>query len=120
MLTSATLPRKWLAQMDAAAAKNGLVVQYCMLWPRMALQSLEFDSVTTARGSTDYKAGGNDQWIMGLYERLYIVVTRNERGREREREREREQGGYCWVHRPMRVRAPHQCPLSKSRSYLTG
>ena len=99
MLTSATLPRKWLAQMDAAAAKNGLVVQYCMLWPRMALQSLEFDSVTTARGSTDYKAGGNDQWIMGLYERLYIVVTRKERGREREKEREREQGGCCWVHR---------------------
>ena len=66
MLQSATLPREWLAQMDAAAAKNGLVVQYCMLWPRMALQSLEFSSVTTARGSTDYKAGGNDQWIMGL------------------------------------------------------
>ena len=109
MLTSATLPRKWLAQMDAAAAKNGLVVQYCMLWPRMALQSLEFDSVTTARGSTDYKAGGNDQWIMGLYERLYIVVTRKERGRERERE----QGGYCWVHHPISA-------LSRSRAYLTG
>jgi hypothetical protein len=37
-----------------------------MLWPRFALQSLELPAVTTARGSTDYKAGGNDQWIMGL------------------------------------------------------
>ena len=31
----------------------------------MALQSLEFSAVTTARGSTDYSAGVNDQWIMG-------------------------------------------------------
>lgn len=37
-----------------------------MLWPRMALQSLEFSSVTTARASTDYRAGGNDQWKLGL------------------------------------------------------
>jgi hypothetical protein len=37
-----------------------------MLWPRFALQSLELPSVTTARGSTDYAAGRNDQWIMGL------------------------------------------------------
>ena len=37
-----------------------------MLWPRMALQSLEFPSVTTARASTDYRAGGKDQWTIGL------------------------------------------------------
>ena len=67
MLTSATLPREWLMQMGAGAEKHGLVIQYCMLWPRMALQSLELPAVTTARGSTDYNAGGNDQWIMGLF-----------------------------------------------------
>ena len=34
--------------------------------PRMALLSLEFPAVTTARGSTDYDAGSDrDQWIMG-------------------------------------------------------
>lgn len=60
-LESATLPRKWLMQMGQAAEKAGVVVQYCMLWPRFALQSLELPAVTTARGSTDYKAGGNDQ-----------------------------------------------------------
>ena len=32
----------------------------------MALLSLEFPAVTTARGSTDYDAGSDrDQWIMG-------------------------------------------------------
>eukprot|EP00935_MAST-01C_sp_MAST-1C-sp1_P000138 g138.t1 len=65
-LQSATLPRQWLMQMGEAAEAAGLFIQYCMLWPRFALQSLELSAVTTARGSTDYKAGGNDQWIMGL------------------------------------------------------
>jgi hypothetical protein len=65
-LESATLPRQWLMQMGRAAEKADLVIQYCMLWPRFALQSLELPAVTTARGSTDYKAGGNDQWIIGL------------------------------------------------------
>ena len=65
-LSSATLSREWLMQMGMAAQNAGIVVQYCMLWPRMALQSLELPAVTTARGSTDYKAGGTDQWIMGL------------------------------------------------------
>lgn len=37
-----------------------------MLWPRFALQSLELPAVTTARASTDYRAGGKDQWNMGL------------------------------------------------------
>ena len=40
--------------MDAGAAKAGVVIQYCMLWPRMALASLEFPTVTTVR--THYHA----------------------------------------------------------------
>lgn len=63
---SATLAREWLLQMGAGAEASNRVIQYCMLWPRFALQSLEIPAVTTARGSTDYAPGHNDQWIMGL------------------------------------------------------
>jgi hypothetical protein len=66
MLASPTLAREWLMQMGTAAANHEMVVQYCMLWPRFALQSLELSAVTTARGSHDYGAGKNDQWQMGL------------------------------------------------------
>lgn len=65
-LQSTTLAREWLMQMGAGAENANRVIQYCMLWPRFALQSLEIPSVTTARGSTDYAPGHNDQWIMGL------------------------------------------------------
>lgn len=64
-LSNATLPATWLKQMGRAAEKSGLVIQYCMLWPRFALQALEIPAVTTARGSVDYDAG-NDNWRMGL------------------------------------------------------
>lgn len=65
MQADATLPRTWLLQMGRAAAKYNIVVQYCMLWPRFAMQSLELAAVTTARGSTDYHAGADD-WMMGM------------------------------------------------------
>jgi hypothetical protein len=35
--------------MAQGAADAGVVIQYCMLWPRMALQSLAYPAVTTAR-----------------------------------------------------------------------
>lgn len=67
MLTSPTLARDWLLQMGKEAENYDLVIQYCMLWPRMALMSLEIPSVTTARASTDYKAGSEkNQWILGM------------------------------------------------------
>eukprot|EP00040_Diaphanoeca_grandis_P001423 m.18491 g.18491 ORF g.18491 m.18491 type:complete len:900 (-) comp12048_c0_seq1:37-2736(-) len=65
-LADPELARTWLLQMGSAATAEDLTIQYCMLWPRMALQSLEIPSVTTARASTDYDAGRNDQWILGL------------------------------------------------------
>lgn len=66
VLASTTLAREWLLQMGIAAENHGIVIQYCMLWPRMALMSLEIPSVTTARASTDYHAGKNEQWILGM------------------------------------------------------
>lgn len=67
MLESPTMPREWLLQMGKGASENRVKIQYCMLWPRFALQSLEVSAVTTARASTDYAAGRNDQWVMGAF-----------------------------------------------------
>jgi hypothetical protein len=64
-LHNATAADTWLRQMGAAAATNNVTVQYCMLWPRFALQSLLLPSVTQARASGDY-APGNDQWRIGM------------------------------------------------------
>ena len=63
LLTSnATLARTWLLQMGAAAAKNGLTIQYCMSHCRHMLQSVEIPAVTQARASGDYGQGSGDQW----------------------------------------------------------
>ena len=59
---NATLARTWLMQMGAAAAKNGLTIQYCMSHCRHMLQSVEIPAVTQARASGDYGQGSNDQW----------------------------------------------------------
>merc|ERR1740117_1996578 len=58
MLTSnATMARTWLMQMGKAAEKNGLTIQYCMAYPRHALQSVEIPAVTQIRASDDYVPG---------------------------------------------------------------
>ncbi len=46
---SATLGRTWLRQMDAAAAANGVAIQYCMSHSRHVLASAELPAVTQAR-----------------------------------------------------------------------
>lgn len=59
---NATLGRTWLQQMGAAAAKNGLTIQYCMAYARHAMQSVELAAVTQARVSDDYSQGASNQW----------------------------------------------------------
>ena len=46
LVTNLTLGHDWLLQMSTAAAKNQQTIQYCMSYPRHALQSLEFPDVT--------------------------------------------------------------------------
>ncbi|GAB5367539.1 hypothetical protein AAMO2058_001239300 [Amorphochlora amoebiformis] len=64
-LDSVTTAREWLVQMGEAATAHGINIQYCMSWPRHALQSVEIQSVTQARASDDYHPG-NDQWRIGV------------------------------------------------------
>ena len=50
MLTeNATMARTWLMQMGEAASKNDITIQYCMAYPRHALQSVEIQAVTQIR-----------------------------------------------------------------------
>jgi hypothetical protein len=66
LLEDVLLARTWLLQMDKAALKNGLTVQYCMPHIRHILQSVECASVTQARASDDYKPSQNtEQWRIG-------------------------------------------------------
>jgi hypothetical protein len=66
MLESVSLGRHWLLQMNNAAIKNGLTIQYCMPHVRHILQSLEAHAVTQARASDDYKPSQNtEQWRIG-------------------------------------------------------
>ena len=55
--TSATQARTWLMQMGAAAQKHGVNIQYCMPYPRHAMQSLEIQAVSQIRASGDYIPG---------------------------------------------------------------
>ena len=54
---NATMARDWLLQMGRAAERNNLTIQYCMAYPRHALQSLEISAVTQIRASDDYVPG---------------------------------------------------------------
>ncbi|XP_046337463.2 uncharacterized protein LOC124119101 [Haliotis rufescens] len=63
--TDVHLAKQWLKEMGNGAAKNGLRIQYCMAYPRHALQSLEIPVVTQARVSGDYHPG-NDHWKIGV------------------------------------------------------
>lgn len=66
-LESATLGREWLLQMGRGASNNGLTIQYCMVYPRFVLQSVEVPAVTNFRASDDYMPGGERlNWILGL------------------------------------------------------
>ena len=69
MLTrNATMARTWLMQMGEAAQKNGLTIQYCMAYPRHALQSVEIPAVTQIRASDDYVPGSRGtphNWNIG-------------------------------------------------------
>eukprot|EP01052_Picozoa_sp_SAG31_P027807 SAG31_NODE_2634_length_5342_cov_2.253099_3_plen_146_part_00 len=48
----------WLAGMNAAAVERDIPVQICMALPSDAMASVQFDSMTNVRSSTDY--GIND------------------------------------------------------------
>ncbi|XP_048245186.1 uncharacterized protein LOC124119104 [Haliotis rufescens] len=63
--TDVHLAKQWLKEMGNGAAKNGLRIQYCMSYPRHALQSLEIPVVTQARVSRDYHPG-DDHWKIGV------------------------------------------------------
>ncbi|QDZ24382.1 hypothetical protein A3770_13p69000 [Chloropicon primus] len=66
LLEDASLGRAWLLQMGAAASAHNVNIQYCMAFPRHALQSLEVPAVTQIRASNDY--GPTDrawQWRIG-------------------------------------------------------
>ena len=46
LLTTAGLSRRWLLYMGRSAATHGITIQYCMAWPRHAMQALEIPVVT--------------------------------------------------------------------------
>jgi len=50
------LARQWMLAMDAGAVAANMSIQLCMQYTRHVLQSLEMQSVTNARASTDYHA----------------------------------------------------------------
>lgn len=52
--TNVTLGRDWLIQMGRGAAKNNVLILYCMGLSRHILQSLEIAQVNIARASDDY------------------------------------------------------------------
>ncbi|KAH9490740.1 hypothetical protein Btru_035382 [Bulinus truncatus] len=54
LTNSLTNGRDWLLNMGAAAAANGLKLQYCMSLPRHALQSIEIPVVTQVTYNTQY------------------------------------------------------------------
>jgi len=54
----------WMRGQATAAQEAGLSVQYCMALPGDIVQSADFPSVTNARASQDYGAGGGN-WRIG-------------------------------------------------------
>jgi hypothetical protein len=68
LTSNATMARTWLMQMGEAAHKNNLTIQYCMAYPRHALQSVEIPAVTQIRASDDYVPGNHGtppNWNIG-------------------------------------------------------
>ena len=60
-----TFGRRWLLDMGQAAEEADLCIQYCMVYPRFFMTSVELTSVTQARASHDYTPG-NTQWQIGI------------------------------------------------------
>jgi hypothetical protein len=54
----------WLTQMNDAAAKQRMTIQYCMPLPKHLLESTQLLTVTQARASDDYHPG-RSQWKIG-------------------------------------------------------
>ena len=63
--SSITFGKQWLKQMDNAAFKHNLCIQYCMDITRYLMTTVELLSVTQARVSGDYHPG-NNQWQIGV------------------------------------------------------
>ena len=57
------LGERWLSDMAYAAKDLGLTIQYCMTYPRHALQSVTLPAVTQVRASADYGPGDSD-WMI--------------------------------------------------------
>ena len=78
--------KRWLAAMDAGAREANLTIQMCMQYSRHILHTVEMDSVTQARASTDYhpinqqgcKLGTRNptctQWNIGLTSLFYSAI----------------------------------------------
>lgn len=84
LLIDVSLSKKWLEQMADAAYEEGISIQYCMPFVRFLLQSVEFPSVTQARGSDDYVLSphsGHDNWRIGgqalLIEALGLSISKD-------------------------------------------
>eukprot|EP01060_Flectonema_neradi_P028341 TRINITY_DN3809_c0_g1_i3.p1 TRINITY_DN3809_c0_g1~~TRINITY_DN3809_c0_g1_i3.p1 ORF type:complete len:799 (+),score=172.91 TRINITY_DN3809_c0_g1_i3:63-2399(+) len=58
----------WQTAMATSALERGLPVQWCMATPTDLLMSLQFDSVTNFRGSSDYYYGSS--WDVGVSSHL--------------------------------------------------
>ena len=70
LTTDVTAGRTWLLQMNAGALQSGVPIQFCMAYPRHALQSLEMSQVTQIRASDDHVPSNGDfatshQWRIG-------------------------------------------------------
>jgi len=63
-LNSVSLARQWLLEMGHAAEANRVTIQYCMPFPRHALQSVEIPAVTQIRASDDH-VPGVQTWKLG-------------------------------------------------------
>lgn len=73
LMANATLARQWLLQMGRGAEAAEVTIQYCMHFPRHALQSVEIPSVTQIRASDDYRPG-TDQWSLGVSSLLFHAL----------------------------------------------
>jgi len=76
ILTSdARAARTWLLQMNAGAQAAGVFIQYCIPYPRHALQSVELSQVTQIRASGEhYPPQYATQWQIGYSSMLAAAL----------------------------------------------
>jgi hypothetical protein len=68
LTANASVNRAWLLHMNAGAEMADVSIQYCMAYPRHALQSVELSQVTQIRASDDHVPGDDSdhhQWRIG-------------------------------------------------------